>query len=152
MSNRDRRIEAHQRQLKALELRLAGVIYEQIAAELGYAGRSGAYKAVESGLKLTMREPAESLRRLSAERLDRATLAIWRRVSSGDLHAIDVLLRLEARRAKLLGLDAPQQVEHAGPGGGPITLSVEQTHVLALRFEALMRQAHERLCEPRAEA
>ena len=48
MGNRDRRIQAHERQLKALELRLAGVTYQQIADELGYSGRQGAFKAVES--------------------------------------------------------------------------------------------------------
>jgi hypothetical protein len=145
MGNRDRRIQAHPRQLQALELRLAGATYDEIAERLGYASRSGAFNAVDSALKLTKREPAEGVRRLSAERLDRATLAIWRKVSAGDLHAIDVLLRVESRRAKLLGLDAPQQLEHSGPGGSPLAVSVEQTQVLAQRFEVLVRQAHERL-------
>jgi hypothetical protein len=113
MSNRDRQIAAHARQLQALELRLAGVTYEQIAGQLGYASRSGAHKAVGAALKATLREPADELRELAAERLDRATTAIWRRVQDGDGHAIDVLLRIEARRAKLLGLDAPAPREQA---------------------------------------
>lgn len=119
----DRRLAAHQRQLRALELRLAGVTYQQIADELAYAGRQGAYKAVESALKLTLQEPAEALRRLSSERLDRATLAIWRAVSAGDLRAIETMLRIEARRARLLGLDAPARSELSGPEGGPIELA-----------------------------
>jgi hypothetical protein len=113
MSNLDRRIAAHARQLQALELRLAGVTYEQIATQLGYASRSGAHRAVESALKQTLREPAEALRELSAQRLDRATTALWRRVQDGDAHAIDVLLRIEARRARLLGLDAPASLEQS---------------------------------------
>ncbi len=117
MGNRDRRIAAHARQLQALELRLAGVTYEQIATQLGYAGRSGAHKAVASALAQTLREPADELRMISAERLDRATLAIWRGVSGGDTRAIDTLLRIEARRAKLLGLDAPTKVEQSEPEG-----------------------------------
>ena len=125
MGNLDRRLAAQERQLKALELRLAGVTYQQIADELGYAGRQGAFKAVEAALRLTLREPADSLRRISAERLDRATLAIWRAVSAGDLQAIDRLLRIEARRAKLLGLDAPQRQEVAGADDGPLKIVVE---------------------------
>ena len=125
VSNRDRRIAAHARQLQALELRLAGATYEQIAEQLGYAGRSGAFKAVESALKQTLREPAAELRSLSAERLDRATLAIWRAVGAGDLHAIDVLLRLEARRARLLGLDSRAPEGEAEP----LEVTVRYVHV-----------------------
>jgi hypothetical protein len=125
VGNLDRRLAAHERQLKALELRLAGVTYQQIADELGYAGRQGAFKAVEAALRLTLREPADNLRRISAERLDRATLAIWRAVNAGDLQAIDRLLRIEARRAKLLGLDAPQRQEVAGADDGPLQIIVE---------------------------
>ena len=125
MGNLDRRLAAQERQLKALELRLAGVTYQQIADELGYASRQGAFKAVEAALRLTLREPADSLRRISAERLDRATLAIWRAVNAGDLQAIDRLLRIEARRAKLLGLDSPQRQEVAGADDGPLKIVVE---------------------------
>jgi hypothetical protein len=125
VGNLDRRLAARERQLRALELRLAGVTYQQIADELGYAGRQGAFKAVEAALKLTLREPADNLRRISAERLDRATLAIWRAVNAGDLQAIDRLLRIEARRAKLLGLDAPQRQEVAGVDDGPLKIVVE---------------------------
>ncbi len=142
MSNHDRHIAAHARQLRALELRLAGVTYEQIAEQLGYAGRSGAFKAVNTALKETLREPAEELRTLSAERLDRATLAIWRAVSAGDLQAIDRLLRIEARRARLLGLDAPSRQELSGPDGGPIeiaALAAEAREHLAARLEAVHR-------------
>ncbi len=106
--------------------------YEQIATELGYSSRSGAHKAVGTALKLTLREPAEELRSLSAERLDRATLAIWRAVSAGDTHAIDTLLRIETRRARLLGLDTtPQPPAPTGetvkvivlpPGEAPVDL------------------------------
>ena len=130
MGNRDRRIQAHERQLKALELRLAGVTYQQIADELGYSGRQGAFKAVESALKLTLREPAEALRKIPAERLDRANLAIWRAVSAGDTHAIDTMLRIEARRARLLGLDAPAKVEQSMPEGEIRVITLEPRPII----------------------
>jgi len=135
MTNRDRRIAAHGRQVKALELRLAGCSYEQIASQLGYAGRSGAYKAVETALRQTLREPAEALRTISLERLDRVTLAIWRAANAGDLRAIDVLLRIEARRAKLLGLDAPAK----------LSFSLEEINAEIDRLEAAVKAREEGL-------
>jgi len=44
---------------------------------------------------------------LELERLDVMLLALWRRVQNGDERAIDRALKIEERRAKLLGLDAP---------------------------------------------
>ncbi len=43
-------------------------------------------------------------------RIERATRAIWPQVAAGDLFAIDRLVKLMERQAKLLGLDAPTQV------------------------------------------
>ena len=59
-----------------------------------------------------MREPAEEVRELMLERLDAALRAVWPRVLEADDGAINSLLRIEARRAKLLGLDAPATVSH----------------------------------------
>ena len=47
-------------------------------------------------------------------------LALWRRVQNGDERAIDRVLRIMERRAKLLGLDAAAKTEHTGKEGGPI--------------------------------
>jgi hypothetical protein len=80
-----------------------------------------------------IREPAEELLRLELDRLDmmwRAAVEVLRRkhvtVSHGKvvivdgqplpddapvLNAIDRLLSIQARRAKLLGLDAPKKIE-----------------------------------------
>ena len=114
MRRQDQSIQAQERQLQALELRKAGATYEAIAERLGYADRSGAFRAVTSALKATLREPADELRTLELERLDSALLAIWRQVQAGDLHAIDRLVRLAERRAKLLGLDAAAKIEESG--------------------------------------
>lgn len=45
------------------------------------------------------------------ERLGIAEKAIWPAVIKGDLLAIDRLLRIMERRAKLLGLDAPKRID-----------------------------------------
>jgi len=46
--------------------------------------------------------------------------ALWPTALSGDLGAIDRLVRIMERRARLLGLDSRVEVGLVGPGGGPI--------------------------------
>jgi hypothetical protein len=105
-----RRIAATERQRKALELRKAGASYDQIAKQLGYRGRSGAHKSVMAALKKTLKEPAESVRKLELARLDEMLLALWPQVKVGNHGAIDRALKIMQRRAALQGLDEPKQV------------------------------------------
>jgi hypothetical protein len=107
----EKRLSAAVRQARALELRTAGKGYEAIAAELGYGGPSGAHKAVMAGLKATLREPAEELRTLELERLDRLLSSLWPVAVRGDQGAVDRVLRVMGRRAKYLGLDAPASLD-----------------------------------------
>src|SRR5215212_3194424 len=107
---RKNRAVATNRQQQALGLHKAGVGYQVIADRLGYAGPSGAYKAVESALHKTLQQPADELRGLELERLDRMQVAIWDKATSGNLRAVDRVLKIMKRRAQLLGLDAPRQV------------------------------------------
>ncbi|MCL5942763.1 MAG: hypothetical protein M1325_04475 [Actinobacteria bacterium] len=116
-----RRALARKREADALELRLGGATYEQIAARLGYKNRSGALRAVLRSLdRLIEPQEVEQLRRLELERLDRLLLGIWYSAVHGEAQAIDRVLKILERRARLLGLDAPVRQEHSGPGGGPI--------------------------------
>ena len=109
-------LTSHERKLRALDLRKAGATYQMIADQLGYGGPSGAYKAVTSALKATLKEPADELRTMELERLDAMLLPLWRRVQNGDERAVDRVLRIMERRAKLLGLDAPTKVDLAVQG------------------------------------
>jgi hypothetical protein len=56
-------------------------------------------------LQETRREPAELLRTLELQRQDDYLVSLARRLEKGDLGAIDRALRIQERRAKLLGLD-----------------------------------------------
>lgn len=103
-------IAAVERQRRALELRTAGMTLERIAQSLGYQGPSGARQAIASALKRTIAEPADALRVLEAIRLDRLQAAVWTKALGGDLPAVDRVLKIMERRARLLGLDAPQTV------------------------------------------
>ena len=48
------RARAQYRAAVAVELRMAGADYDEIARELGFAGRSGAWKAVQRALRLAV--------------------------------------------------------------------------------------------------
>lgn len=106
------RLEALERQQRALELRRQGLRYEQIAERLG-VDTSTAWRLVMKAYQRTIKhndELAEFNRKLDLERLDAALSALWPQVVAGKPQAVDRLLGILERRARLLGLDAPEQV------------------------------------------
>lgn len=109
-----------EKQRRCLDLRRAGVTYDVIAEQVGYSNAGAAYNAVKSALKATLQEPADEIRVLESDRLDRLERALWPAALNGDQGAIDRILRISERRARLLGLDAPlkQHVEVTAYEGG----------------------------------
>jgi hypothetical protein len=105
-----RNIEAAERRARALELKKAGATYDQIATQLGYSDKSGAYRAVQNALSEITAEPAKAVLRLELERLDAMLLALWPKARKGDGAAIDRVLRIQERRTRYLGLDSPQRI------------------------------------------
>lgn len=116
-----------ERDAEACRLRSRGMSYPAIAKQLGYADPSGASKAVSRALRVTRQDAAEEVRTMELSRLDdlyERMLAIVERshptVSVGKvldveddgprMAAVDRLLRIQERRARLLGLDAPQRI------------------------------------------
>jgi len=112
-----RRIRSTEKTLKALELRKRGMNYTQIGKTLGCA-RNTACRYVLSELENLAercREEAVHVRDLELQRLDDLYLIAYRAIIDGyDLAGIDRCLRIMERRAKLLGLDAAEKVEHSG--------------------------------------
>jgi hypothetical protein len=111
-----RRIRTTEKTLKALELRKRGMNYTQIGEKLGCA-RSTACRYVLSELENLAdkcREEAVHVRDLELQRLDALYLVAYAEVEDGNIPAIDRCLRIMERRAKLLGLDAAEKVEHSG--------------------------------------
>lgn len=107
----EKRIAAVERQRQALELRKAGGTYQAIADQLGYRSVSGAYDAIMGAMRATLQEPADELRALESARLDDLLRGIWLDARKGNLPKLDRVLKIMARRAALLGLDAPQKFE-----------------------------------------
>ena len=113
----EHRITAKERAAEALNLRRAGADYRTIATRLGYKSVSGAYDAVAKALKEITREPAEAVLELELDRIDRLFLTYWPKATGGDVKALDRVVKLMERRAKLLGLDAPVKQEFSGGVG-----------------------------------
>lgn len=98
-------IDAAERQRDALALRRQGKTFQEIADELGYAGHQGAYNAVATALRNIPAEERRLMRQLDEQRLDSMIATLWPRIIGGDLLAMDRLIRILARRAKMYGLD-----------------------------------------------
>ena len=112
-------IDAKVRAARALELRMEGMKFDDIAAELGFSGRQGAYDAVSRELKAITREPAEEVLRLDLERLDKMWGIHYLNAQAGDAMALSSCMRIMERRAKLLGLEV-NKTEITGKDGSPI--------------------------------
>lgn len=93
-----------------VELRRAGVAWKVIAERTGYASASGAYNAYQRIAERVIRPGLEEYRDLELERLDRLQAGVWGKALNGDLRALDSVLRIIDRRTRILGLDAPKEV------------------------------------------
>ena len=117
-----RRIEAVFKQRQALELRMAGRTWQEIADALGYASHSGAIEAVKSALEKTLKTPADDWRALTIERLTKILQIFWPAMVSRDEKAADKVFRAIADLRSVLGLDAPTVAgAWAGAGTGAAT-------------------------------
>lgn len=105
------RLRAVERQAAALKLRADGLSLAQIAVQLGYRGRQGAHDAITRGLVATLQEPADTVRKLDTMRLDGLWRRFYAKAERGSVSAAHVCIRILERRAKLLGLDAPQKLQ-----------------------------------------
>lgn len=109
-----------QQQARAIELRAEGMTYQEIADGLGISMGQAA-TLVKQGLLATVQEPAEELRRLEALRIEKMWKLAWPKSQvehfRGPFGAMDTqgewfdrCVKLMERRAKLLGLDAAQEI------------------------------------------
>lgn len=95
--------------IQALQLRMGGLSYAQVGEAMG-VGTNAARDMIKRALNRAEKVAASDLRALENERLDRLQAAIWTKALNGDLQAVDRVLRISERRARLNGLDAPSSV------------------------------------------
>lgn len=134
------------RRTKLLELRRQGVRYDDERMEaIGYNSPNSARKDLVRALEAHRNEEAAEVgiyRQQENERLDALLEAAWPRATQMhpvfdkegnvvgeelDMRAVDTVLRLMDRRAKLNGLDMPVKAEVTGAGGGPLQMSKATT-------------------------
>lgn len=104
--------ELIEKERQVLELRRAGATYDECARAVGYATPQGAYLAYHRAIKRTLNQAgAEEARQTEADRLDRLQRAVWPKALNGEIPAINTVLKLMERRARLLGLDSPMKLQ-----------------------------------------
>lgn len=133
--------ETAERYRQVVQMRAAGLTFDRIAQELGYASRSGAKEAYDTALLSWGREAVDDLRVLEGERIDDLWRRTFSRLIQGDrepeteddpprigvnefVNLVVTGVRISQRRADLFGLDAPKQHAITGAAGGPVQTDV----------------------------
>lgn len=97
--------------LEAMELRKSGKTYVQIGTELGISDVA-AYNLVRRAINRlddATTEIADSVRRLELDRLDHMLEKLKPKLDNGNIKAIETAIKIQERRSKYLGLDAPEK-------------------------------------------
>jgi hypothetical protein len=129
------------RRKELLQLRREGVSFrDQRILDLGYSSSDHASKDLVRALQQALVEQKAEVsvyRQQENERLDALLEAVWDRATTPspvydkegmeidrvvDLKAVDTVLKLMDRRAKLNGYDMPVKAEVSGPGGGAVQI------------------------------
>jgi hypothetical protein len=109
-----RRVEAKKRATQAMELRLAGATYDEIAEALGWKDKSSAYRAVARGIDRMMEEPTERVRKMQNRRYERLLRAVWPSAVKGDYQAVQRAESLLDKLSRLNGFDLSEKVRVSG--------------------------------------
>ena len=89
---------------QAIEMRSMGVDYDFIAKELGYADRSGAWRAVQRGMKRSTEQTVESMRWSIIRELTRIADSLDSSLVATDVKATSRLLQLVNNKVRLANL------------------------------------------------
>jgi hypothetical protein len=99
-----KRVICRYRQVLALELAAKGMPYDDIAQELGFSNRSGAWKAVQRALDRREAEAVEAYRAHALSDLEMVQERAWGRAMAGQLDAAELVVRTIEARCRLLRL------------------------------------------------
>lgn len=102
-----------QKKMQIMQLRVAGWAIWQIADHLQISTQNVHSHILEqlSVWRDMTQEMSNELRELEVQRLDEFLRALWPKIQTGNPRAIETALKVAERRAKLLGLDAPEKRE-----------------------------------------
>jgi hypothetical protein len=102
------------RRAECFKMRMQGHTFPAIAQALGYNSKQAAWSDYQAALRDARAEYTDDLEELRAfelVRLDAIAARAWEHDVTGDIKALDVLLKVSDRRARLLGLDQPVKHE-----------------------------------------
>jgi len=108
-----------------LEMRLRGYTCTEIGNVYGLTSQ-GVVNVIKRRCEDYVAESAYKIAAVEDQRLEMLLKSTFTKALDGDLAALDACLKVMARRAKLLGLDAPAQTEISGRDGG------------AMQFESIL--------------
>jgi hypothetical protein len=126
-------LELRMRENQALDLRLKGYSYDDIAAKMKMTdiGIYTMIMRVLARMEEELKEKIPQVRQMELRRCDMMLKALEKGVKRGDTKSIATALKVSDRRARLLGLDAPVKVNPVDGEGRTMDLAVFRTIVLA---------------------
>lgn len=98
------------RDMRALELRRAGVQLPRIVEQLGFGSTKVAEASIARAMAASpvLADPTQ-IRTLELDRLDRLQQAVWAKAVKGDVQALDRVIRISEMRMKLAGVPGDQK-------------------------------------------
>lgn len=103
-----------ERRKQCVGLALAGVDWATIAERLEYASAAAActdYRRAKEASQAELDSSVEEMRAKEVARVDRLMQAVWPKALKGDTKSVDAAHRLIITRCKILGLEAPTQIQ-----------------------------------------
>lgn len=126
-------------QRRALELRRSGASYTEIAAAIGLS-RSHAHRLVSLALadaRESVATNADELRAEELSRLDALLSSLWAAARRGQLGAVDRVLKIMERRARMLNLDVQPAARGSAAGVFAGAIGVPADFDVAAFFETV---------------
>jgi hypothetical protein len=135
-SSRPAQVQARDNEQKALALWVKGATFQQIAAAgFGITSASGAWRATRRALARIPKAEADQARQAQLARLQALRMLVWNHSASDPIRAAEALIKIEAREARLLGLDLPTRIEATSADGGPL-ISLEAVRSIIASAES----------------
>src|ERR1700724_2678803 len=118
-SSRPAQLQARENEQKALSLWIKGATCQQIAAAgFGITSASGAWRATRRALARIPKQEVYQAREAQLARLQAVRMLLWNHAGTDPFKAAEALIKIEAREARLRGLDMPAKVAVTAPDGG----------------------------------
>jgi hypothetical protein len=124
---RGRQLDIEERRREVARMVRERIGYREIAVKLKVS-KSTVGSDVQAILAEWRAEQVDNIERqrlIDLATIDEGIRPLLPKVRRGQLHATEVLLKLLARRAKMMGLDSPERHEWTGKDGGPIQTKSE---------------------------